>query len=555
MLPSRVPGEVRSDPKRSGEIEVYDRLKADRLLDGFLIMYSCEWVGLHEGLLRDGEADFVIAHPGIGFISVEVKGGLVSRRIADGKWTSRDRDGEVHTIQNPVTQAKKSKKIILAALLQRWGGRPPFLWARHGVILPHSYRPHNPVSLGAGMPLELFAFREDMENLGARVMTMLAWSKEGAKEKPGGLGPRGIKLLEDFYGRDIDFSPRLGSRIQEAESAIAELTSAQTRYLSFLSGARSAVIEGGAGTGKTTLAVSRARRAAAEGRSVLLLCFNRPLASHLVIELANSPASVATFHEFCGRICASTGIDLDRLRASVSQEDYWKIILPEKLAEIGLHEPPETYDDIIIDEGQDFHGSWVDALRLFLRVNGSMFVFRDDYQNVYGGVDAAAALMVTPMQLSENVRNTQQIFAVGSRFRQGPPQTCLGPPGPEVRWVPCDPKYLERAVETELNRLIEGERIRPEDVAVLTGRSIEAGCFSRAGKIGRHRATPSDVPIVGAVILDSVMRFKGLDRPVVILCDCEQDLPDRAYVGLTRAKSLLIVIGSPRALTLLGRPS
>jgi len=42
-----------------------------------------------------------------------------------------------------------------------------------------------------------------------------------------------------------------------------------------------AAIEGAAGTGKTVLAMEKARRLATTGRRVLLLCFNSPLAQDL----------------------------------------------------------------------------------------------------------------------------------------------------------------------------------------------------------------------------------------------------------------------------------
>lgn len=49
------------------------------------------------------------------------------------------------------------------------------------------------------------------------------------------------------------------------------------------------------------------------------------------------------------------------------------------------------------------------------------------------------------------------------------------------------------------------------------------------------------------------MRFKGLDRPVVILCEIEMIDAETAYVGLTRAKSHLIVVGDDKSIDRLGR--
>lgn len=553
MIPPMLPPEIRSDPKRSGEAAVYDLLAQDPILTGATVFYSCEWVGLDGELLRDGEADFVIAHPQIGFLVLEVKGGRVQRRVADGKWTTKNRDDEVFEIENPVRQAMKSKKIILNALKKRWPGNAPWLSARHGVILPHCSRPANVAHMGAATPLEIFAFREDLANLGARLLQMMVWKPDGERETLGGLGPAGIAMLEDFYGRDIDFTPRLSSVIEECEAAIEKLTETQYRYLDFLGTTKRALIQGGAGTGKTVLAAEKARRAARADRRVLMLCFNRPLLVQLRSELEGSTASVATFHEFCARMCLEKGIDLDAERMACEERHFWSVRLPELLTDIGLDIPPEQYDDLIIDEGQDFKSGWVEALGLFLDPEGSLYVFRDDFQNIYSGDDAAAAVQAEPLELTENVRNTQAIFRAGSVFRQGREQTCLGPEGAPVSWVPCTSEKTLRTVEKELGRLLTADDIAPGDIAVLCGCGAEMSVLRKAPTLAGRRWTPADEPADDCIIVDSIMRFKGLDRPVVILCEIEETDAEIAYVGLTRAKSHLIVVGDEATVDRLGR--
>lgn len=553
MIPAVLPPEIRNDPKRSGEVAVYDHLATTPFLEGATVFYSCEWLGTFEETLRDGEADFVVAHPKIGYLVLEVKGGRVRRSVADGKWMTEDRHGETATINNPVRQAMKSKKMILAALGERWPGKVPWITARHGVILPHSSRPANPAVLGSAAPIEIFAFREDMPNLGARVLQMMTWTPDGARETLGGLGTIGIGLIEDFYGRDVDFSPRLATMIEDCEAQIAALTATQTRYLDFLAQTDKAIIEGGAGTGKTVLAAERARRAAREGRRVLLLCFNRPLAKMLSAELEGSAAAVATFHEFCSRMCLAAGIDLDAVKASCSDAKFWNEKLPELLIEIGLTDPPERYDDLIIDEGQDFKAAWLEALKLFLKPDASLFLFRDDFQNLYGGADAVRIIGAQPLQLSENVRNTRTIFDAASQFRTGAPQTCLGPLGEPISWVAAPPDRMIRAVERELNRLLTVAGIACSDIAILCGCGAEASKLRSAPTVSGRKWTPADEPDADCITLDSVMRFKGLDRPIVILCEMEDAADELAYVAMTRAKSHLTVVGTDATLDRLGR--
>ena len=55
----------------------------------------------------------------------------------------------------------------------------------------------------------------------------------------------------------------------------------QYNILDFLDEHPTAVINGAAGTGKTMVAVEKARRHSVQGDSVLFLCFNRMLRDHL----------------------------------------------------------------------------------------------------------------------------------------------------------------------------------------------------------------------------------------------------------------------------------
>ena len=490
-------------------------------------------------------------HPEIGFLVIEVKGGRVSRRVADGVWISQDRSGRDHIISDPFEQAMRSKKVILAALQKRWKGRAPFIWARHGVILPHSFPPKDFAALGASIPPDIAAFADDMARLPAKLLQMIAFAPPGAVEKPGGLGARGVELLEDFYGKDFDLSPAVKDLVLQADLEIDRLTEAQNRYLDFLGETATALIEGGAGTGKTTIAMERARRAADAGRRVLFLCFNRPLSKFVSAEISAPAVSVATFHSFCGRMCHAAGLDADVARQREGESRFWNRVLPELLEEIGLDDPPEVYDDVIIDEGQDFRAQWIDALRLFLDENGKMVVFRDDFQNIYGGEELAATLGVMPMRLNENVRNTKCIFEVGDRFREGPRQICLGPEGAPVRWVETTLERHEKDVLKEVNRLLVNDRIRSGELAVLYCSGADAKESDGAARFGRHACVDALSVRADAICIDTVHRFKGLDRPVVVLADMEQCNRELAYVALTRAKSLCVVIATKPVLEFL----
>jgi hypothetical protein len=65
MYPERIPESVRGDPRRAAERDVYACL-ADNLDDSYTAFCWTAWVVRGRGGARDGEADFVVAHPDLG---------------------------------------------------------------------------------------------------------------------------------------------------------------------------------------------------------------------------------------------------------------------------------------------------------------------------------------------------------------------------------------------------------------------------------------------------------------------------------------------------------
>ncbi len=91
----------------SGEAKALLALQA--LPDYYRIYHRKTWYsfdgldGSREGV-REGEADFVVLHPDLGMLVVEVKGGRVAFDGRAGAWTSTDRGGTVHEIKDPFLQ-------------------------------------------------------------------------------------------------------------------------------------------------------------------------------------------------------------------------------------------------------------------------------------------------------------------------------------------------------------------------------------------------------------------------------------------------------------------
>lgn len=100
IYPERLPENILHDPKRAAERAMYDALR--QLPDPFTVFYSVAWLARRtDGDAQDGEADFVVAHPDLGVIILEVKGGTIQYGAVTGVWTSLSRAGETFTIKDP----------------------------------------------------------------------------------------------------------------------------------------------------------------------------------------------------------------------------------------------------------------------------------------------------------------------------------------------------------------------------------------------------------------------------------------------------------------------
>ncbi|MDY0041131.1 MAG: hypothetical protein RBS57_12535, partial [Desulforhabdus sp.] len=102
-------------------------------------------------------------------------------------------------------------------------------------------------------------------------------------------------------------------------------------------------------------------------------------------------------------------------------------------------------------------------------------------------------------------------------------------------------------LENEINKL-RSEGFAPEDIAVISLRGqTAAGGISRCDKIGGIPVVRADSPeMEQQVVADTFLRFKGLERPAIIVTDLRlvKDRADvRMHIALTRATDVVRVVG------------
>lgn len=541
--PRRLPQSVLSDPRRRAEVRVYDRLN-EVLDDSFQVFYSSPWLGIDRlGNEKDGECDFLIAHPEHGILTIEVKGGEISYDPAEDQWRSKDARGFVHKIKDPVGQAKSAKYEILTRLnaSKRW--KRSHVHAAHGVIFPSASR--TPKDLGADRPSRIFCCSKQLHNgLREWVAERMAEGHRPGNCKP--LGNDGIGALEELLAKPFTLSFRIGAALSEADSEFRILEPAQYQVLDMIADIQRALVNGGAGTGKTVVAIEEAIRSAGNGRRTLLTCHSRPLAMYLETKLKDiQKLTVAGFHSLCGRVARQANIAQSM---TLSEHELYENELPNLLYRAVEACPSLKWDTIIVDEGQDFRDNWWIALDSCLKKDGKLRVFMDSNQKLYkNAATGIQDLSVVPIRLIRNLRNTKRIHEAAKIHYLGPDIIADGPDGLEVFWVQVENENAKlEAAFKELRKLVFNEEVSPGDITVLVN-----GPSARAGFLEKSAGT--SIPIADAedlsrenVVVDTVRRFKGLERPAVILVlsGDEMDCPELAYVAFSRARAFLCVIAS-----------
>jgi len=343
------------------------------------------------------------------------------------------------------------------------------------------------------------------------------------------------------------------------EDAADALTEHQAVILDAIRLIHRVEVRGGAGSGKTFLAMEQARRLAQRGQRVALVCYSHGLATYLErISAAwprrQQPAYVGEFHALGVLWGAPEGPD-ESLRTDETVQ-FWEHDLPLQMAELAAElEPGHRYDSIVVDEAQDFADAWWDPLLAALKDDeaGGLYLFSDEGQRVFNRHGSPPVPLV-PLILDHNVRNTRQI-ANAFQPLVDHPMRFLGGEGPAVKFVACSRDDAMDVGDGEIEQLLE-EGWRPEDVALLTTgtRHPEQKERQAAG----NAAYWDSFWDAEQVFYGHVLGFKGLERRAVVLVVNEESAFERSrerlYVGLSRARDELVVCGDPDFIRKVGGP-
>ncbi|TAJ77709.1 MAG: DUF2075 domain-containing protein [Sphingobium sp.] len=543
-------------PKKcpNGERIVYERLGRE---------LPADWVVLHSlNLPRHaskiwGEADIVVLST-LGVFALEVKGGQVSCR--DGVWYYGGPDFATYTKkEDPWTQSETAMMAVKKALCDANPAFSDVLFG-YGVVMPFTKFDARGIEFLPEVLLDKRTFRQGMDQYVGRVHRH--WQHEYSskhRREYRGLAPHQIGQARQILRPDLETTLSVGGYLTGTESHLLALTNAQIRVSRRLAVNPRSIVSGPAGTGKSLLAVDRARQLARNGQRVLLLCFNKLLAGHVrrsVTEQGVKGLDVRHAHGLYSEIIAAAGMQGAEMALDADDPAFFATRLPELACDAILEKGIEPWDILIVDEAQDLltpsHLDVFDLLVVGGIDHGCWSFFLDPQQNLYSSdvQMAVGGRLATayPVQdrLEDNCRNTRQV-AVQASITSGLDLAMTNAPD----GLPCENLYYGgRAdglakLEELVDRLLQGD-VRPQDVIVLSTRRRENSLVADVATLGgRPLANVGDDARAaeGAIAFSTMHGFKGLERMVVIAVDMaeigEPQYSMLHYAGLSRARCLL----------------
>jgi thymidine kinase len=509
------------------EREVVGRL-VDGLTDGWLIFPN---VTFHSD--RPHEIDVVLLHEEQGVVHLEVKGHRVY--VQAGDWYGRQ--GKMKP--QPFSQAKTNAYALRDELKDRWPGVFDHFPVRFGVAFPNTTELHG--HLPPDIKRSQLFLAPDLEDPQNAIDLLLAGARIGSRftvDQMNGI----IKYLKP----DTDFSWDPEARIRMHRQRMEALCASQVRALERLDANRRVVVTGGAGSGKTRLALAWARRASiSRNERVLVTCFNEPLADQIQTHLDGYEGVVAGAFLTVAR--SFEGMPHLEEPENMTAEDASTFWNETVIGHLHLNWPKitEKFDTIIIDEAQDFSPAWIAQLESLLDEDGPrrLMMVADSGQEIF----SRGFRMPKPddgwtlCELVNNCRNSHQIARLLRAFLGGAPAPEIGP---ETIGIEFDEATTEDYV-AKVKEILERE---PDNgsglLAPTASKVVLVPSVKLRDKLRDELGLGSWDERDTKTVCETERRMKGTEFDTVILVDPEFRMDDRAlYIGISRAINQLFVVG------------
>ena len=371
-----------------------------------------------------------------------------------------------------------------------------------------------------------------------------------------------LQALHRFFADILELVPDVQSHIGQVDDLTTRLSGGLTEWARRIDmDPHRLRVTATAGSGKTQLALAAYSDALAAGRRPLYVCYNRPLADHFA-RIAPVGGEVATYHQLCDRRLRDAG-----RKPSFGAPGAFRRMEADFAALVASETSTRwQFDELIIDEGQDFMEPWRDALLALLKPGGRAWWLEDPLQNLYDRPPVPLPGWVG-LTADTNYRSPGDVLALLNARLPLPTPIRAGSPladsEPEILPWHDDSSLLE-ATKRAITRAL-GLGFRREMIVLLTFRGREHSRFTALDHLGPHRlrAFTGRYDLLGEpehsqgeLLIDSVYRFKGQSAPCIIFTEIDFETgPEgmdaltlrKLFVGATRATMKLIMVASARA--------
>ncbi len=530
-----------------GERKVAETL-SKHLSDDIRVIHSLNWVRKgRSGVLVEGECDFVILVPNKGLLFVEVKGGILGFDTDLGEWWRLSPHNNRRALnKDPFKQVQSNMHSILDHIKEHLG--VPTLNFTYGfaTIFPDGIFQGK---LPPGITRKQILDAHDLENPEKRLHSILDLFQ---RRNSTALSRNEIHRIESALFTKFDIVPVTWRNLEEQERRLHRLTEEQRTLLDILAEQSTAAIKGGAGTGKTLLAVAKAQQVAQSGMRTLLLCYNRPLRNWLndTVQIDfEQKLMIKTYHELVHEFCIAAELDFNP-NMTGDQQEFWNNHAPDLLMQ-ACDKLPENkkFDAVVVDEGQDFQELWWHSLdSVFKEPNNKecFYVYFDPNQNLF--LREAVSLpseLGNPFVLQRNCRNSPEIADYCNRIIDDNLDDATH--SLEVYQVESRRLGFQKIAELvhKLTKPRTGE-LKPSQIAVLVPPfpkndwPTKFKSISTTGDLDSWRSGKG-------VLIETYPRFKGLEADVVIILTAPLDGADDRlrrfnYVACSRAKHILHIV-------------
>ena len=559
-----IPPYISQDVSSNAEKKIFNLIKDSEEMDGFTCIHSlCLSRHLWK---RQGEIDFVLIGDGV-ILCLEVKGGRISRK--DGTWIFIDRFGQKNEkMEGPFAQASTAMYSLKSLLEFKTGTNHGYVFG-HGVMFPDIV--FNETSPEWNNEI-VYDQRDTSKSIGNYIKRLRNyWISKIGNKVPVDIAPKND--IVNYFRGDFELPTCLWGDLLRTEDEIAYFTNEQYRALDHMENNPRVIFRGPAGTGKTLLAVEKARRLLNSKKRTLFLCFNRLLGVRLkkemeIIDAQKKYLYANSIHKYFFQVIEKSGLKpkLDKQRNGVSPSDFYNEILPQIFLE-GFNILGESkFDCLIIDEGQDLLAdSYLIALDSVISGglrsgNWTMFLDPGAQAKLFNRFSLEAyeylkSFGVPEYKLDINVRNTFQVATQASVI-SGFPVGKTRIEGPKVEYITCSDES-EMAIKTInlLDNLIKKDNVPPASVTLLSSRNINTMCLFTSGiKLPSYLIEATEENIFNSpkdkVLYSSAPSFKGLENNIIIYIDLDSLEGDynqsTNYVAMTRARNKLYVLMDKR---------